>query len=344
MYECVHPRIHYINILQSVHIMKKNLITFSILFIFFLMLAFPAVTKGAANDGLNLWIFTVLPALLPYTIISSILMQLGAFSTPCQFISRFVKHKIPEHKIFTVICGCLCGCPIGAKVAADSYKKGLLTKDTSEFLMCTCNNLSPSFLINYVFVEVYAPFIELTISQKWLIYFIITGSSFFGSLITHILFIKKHAKTSFISPSKPIPTDISMQKKPALGAVLEDCILSAFEIQAKIGGYIILFTIITNLFLHTLCLSDIQAAIFGSLLEVTSGLGLFQNYSHNISLNQCLITLIPAIVTSLVAFGGICTIFQTKTALSSSGLSLKKYVISKLITGCLAFGCTILLL
>lgn len=329
--------------------MKKNFITFSILFIFFLMLAFPTVTKMSANTGLNLWIFTVLPALLPYTIISSILMQLGAFSSLCNFLSRIIKHNLPEHKIFTIICGCLCGCPIGAKIAADSYKKGKLSKDCAELLMCTCNNLSPSFLINYVFIDVYAPFIQLNTSHKWLIYFIITGSSFLGAITTHRLFIIKHtnnhphlAKNLFMSSSKQ--TNFLTQKKPALNVVFEECILSAFEIQAKIGGYIILFTIITNLFLHTLCLSDIEAAIFGSVLEVTSGLGLFPHCNDIAGLNPNTVALVPAIITAITAFGGICTIFQTKTAISDSGLSLKKYAISKFISGCLAFMCSLFLL
>ena len=325
--------------------MKKNFLTFLILFIFFLMLALPSVTKNAANEGLRLWIFTVMPALLPYTIISSILLQLNAFSLPCRLIGKIFKCRLPENKIFIIICGCLCGCPIGAKVTADSYKNGQIDKSTAEFLMCVCNNLSPSFLINYVFVEVYAPFVQLTAGKKWILFIIMISSSFIGALITHKLFFKSNHKNSASSATdKPAPmttlnrsclATMIKQKKPAISKLLEDCILSAFEIQAKIGGYIILFTIITNLFLHTLYLSDIQAAFFGSILEVTSGLGLF--LSCNKDTSPFLQSLVPSLITALTTFGGICTIFQTRTAVSGSGLSIRKYSVAKFISGIISF-------
>lgn len=295
------------------------------------MLALPSVTKQAANEGLQLWIFTVLPALLPYTVISSVLMELNAFSAPCRLIERITKRKLPENEIFTVICGCLCGCPIGAKIAAESYKKGSIKKSTAEFLMCAFNNLSPSFLINYVFVLVYTPFIQLTYLNKWLLFLIMISSSLLGALITHKIFSKSH-DANYQATFNILNT---AQKKPSFSKFFEDCILSAFEIQAKIGGYIILFTIVTNLFLYTLDLSRVQASVFGSILEITSGLGLFMSCNnHTINLPPYLI---PALITALTAFGGICTIFQTKTAISGSGLSIIKYGTAKLISGFFAF-------
>ena len=342
MYESLSHCIHYINILQSVPIMKKNFTTFSILFIFFLMLALPSVTKQSANKGLNLWIFNVLPALLPYTIISSLLMQLHAFSLPCRLIGCIFKRKLPENEIFIIICGCLCGCPIGAKVAATAYKNGAISKTRAEFLMCTCNNLSPSFLINYVFMEVYAPFITLTASHKCVLFFIMLSSSLIGAFIVHIIFSSQKDKCYLHQNTDTNTLNTNIPKKPALSKLFEDCILSSFEIQAKIGGYIILFTIIANLFLQTLYLSDIQAAIFGSTLEITSGLGLFLSCADDASTIPTY--LIIALITAFTTFGGICTIFQTKTAISDSCLSMKIYAISKLIAGCVAFLLSIVLI
>lgn len=316
--------------------MKKNFITFSILFLFLLMLSFPAVTKEAASTGLNLWIYTVLPALLPYTIISSLLLYLDAFRLPCRIFEKLFHKRLPESETLIIICGCLCGCPIGAKLAADSYKSGKISKRNAEFLMCTCNNLSPSFLINYVFAEVYTPFLQLTTAHKWLLCFIIFASSFCGAAITFRLIYRPGKSADSVSENDTYRTTPSKnKKKPSFSKFFEECILSSFEIQAKIGGYIILFTIINNLFLFTLKLSDIQSAVFGSILEVTSGMGVF------LSLNNAALNLsshaICAVITSLTAFGGLCTIFQTKTVISDSGLSVKKYGISKAISGILAF-------
>ena len=330
--------------------MKKNLLTFFILFIFFLMFALTSVTKQAASEGLQLWIFTVLPALLPYTIISSLLLYLDAFRFPCRALEKILKRKLPENEILIVVCGYMCGCPIGAKLASDLYKKEKITRNTAELLMCACNNLSPSFLINYVFVMVYAPFVQLTSFKKWALFIIIILSSLLGALVTHCLYkksqnsnlsIHNYNQSAVIQNYKFEPNTLT-QKKPSISKFFEDCILSAFEIQAKIGGYIILFTIVANLFLYTLNIPEIHAAILGSILEVTSGLELFLSCNNDVA--PLTSSLVPSLITALTSFGGICTIFQTKTAISGSGLSIKKYGLSKLMSGCLAFILSMLLI
>ena len=300
------------------------------------MMSFPAITKEAASTGLNLWIYTVLPALLPYTIVSSLLLYLDAFRLPCKIFERLFHKRLPENETLIIICGCLCGCPIGAKLAADSYKSGKISKRNAEFLMCACNNLSPSFLINYVFAKVYTPFVQLTTAHKWLLYFIIVATSILGAAITcRLIYRPCKATDSVCADDSLMATASKKQKKPSFSKFFEECILSSFEIQAKIGGYIILFTIINNLFLFTLKLSDIQSAVFGSILEVTSGMGIFLSF-NNAALNLPA-HVICAVITSLTAFGGLCTIFQTKTVISDSVLSIKKYGISKAISGILAF-------
>lgn len=324
------------------------------------MLALPSVTKQAANDGLNLWIFTVLPALLPYTIISSLLMQLNAFSAPCRFIGRILKRKLPENEIFTIICGCLCGCPIGAKISADLYKSCKITKRRAEFLMCAFNNISPSFLINYVFVEIYAPFISLSSADKWILYLIMIVSTVTSASIVsyihnnvvcnpntskHIIQtnINQHAiqtksNDNFTDKSlfyKNTTTHKNTFSKATIMSLFDNCILSAFEIQVKIGGYIILFNIINKLFLCTLDLSWLHSSLFGSVMELTSGLGLFisaPNLPANLS---C--WLIPAFITSLTTFGGLCTIFQTKTVIADTDLSIYRYALSKILACIISF-------
>ena len=328
------------------------------------MLSFPTVTKAAANEGLQLWIFTILPALLPYTIISSLLLQLNAFSVPCHLLERILKRKLPKNEFFALICGCLCGCPIGAKIAADLYRDGKLGRNRAEFLMCAFNNISPSFLINYVFIEIYSPFVRLTFFDKWMLYLIMIFSSILGSglvvfmskhifqsiLYNHIFSrIKKAASTEFfIKNQTHINTDsVSVQNrkntfiKPNFMFILDKCIFSAFEIQVKIGGYIILFTIVTNIFIYTLNMPVLPAACFGSVLEVTSGLELFLLCRDIASLP---LWFIPAIITALTVFGGICTIFQTKTVIADTDLSICRYTISKIVAGVISFLLTVMYL
>lgn len=322
MYGCLFLHIHYINILQSVTIMKKIFSSFLFFFIFFLMLAFPSITKNAANQGIQLWIFTVMPALLPYTIISSLLLSLNVFKFPCQ--------------IFTAISGSLCGCPIGAKMAADYYKENRLSKKSAEFLMCAFNNISPSFMLNYVFTSVYGPYIHITSGSKCTLFIILFISSLFGASIVHILYPNQ------ISPYKSdTDNNITSSKKNSKSIIqlLDTCIFSSFEVQVKIGGYIILFTIISALFQHTLSLPPLACATFTSIIELTSGL---QSFYIN-QLHYATHIIIPTI-SALTTFGGLCTIMQVKTVLDNSDLSITKYLISKILAAAFSFIITYLLI
>ncbi len=342
--------------------MKRIFLTFSIFFIFFLMLAYPSITKVAAHNGLQLWIFTVMPALLPYTIISSILLALNAFRYPCRLFEKIFHKKLPEYEIFTAICGILCGCPIGAKIAADSYKCGHLSKSTAEFLMCAFNNISPSFIVNYIFCAVYAPYINLSLADKCILFLLLMVASVGGAVIAQLMakgslvwksnhYSKLHTSDYIEIKNSPcaessIPV-VGNSSPLSAFQIFDSCILSSFEIQVKIGGYIILFTIINSLFQQTLNLSWMQGSVFGSIMELTSGLGMFcdsgastglyyiinngDNYAPNIIIST---------IWSLTAFGGLCTMMQVKTVTSGTDLSIGKYVVSKILAGLVAFVLT----
>ena len=302
------------------------------------MLSFPSVTKNAASNGLNLWLYTVLPAILPYTIVSSFLLHLDAFSIPCKIFEKIFKLKLPKNEIFIILCGLLCGCPIGAKLCADLYKTGQLKKNTADFLLCACNILSPSFLINYILADIYAPFIKLDDKDIFFIFLILLFSSFSGAFITCYLFTSKaHCKiknSGNTNTSSHFSKEYS-QKKWSLPLLFDKCVLSSFEIQTKIGGYIILFTIINNIFLYTLNLSNIKCAVLGSVLEVTSGMSSF------LLCASVAATLpdwfIPSLIISLISFAGLCTLFQTKTVINGTNLSLRKYIISKSLSAIITF-------
>ena len=196
--------------------------------------------------------------------------------------------------------------------------------------MCACNNLSPSFLINFVFARVYTPFIHINSTDKWILYIIMIFSSFFCSY-----FVTKplYKNSDNICDNNNICTE--KDNKTPFFTFFEKCILSAFEIQAKIGGYIIIFSIISGLFLYTMGISNITGAIIGSFLESSSGLNLFASYSE--TTNHLNIPYITGIITALTSFGGICTIFQTKSVLHGSSLPISFYIKSKLLSSVFVF-------
>lgn len=122
----------------------------------------------------------------------------------------------------------------------------------------------------------------------------------------------------------------------SLTDIFENCILSSFEIQGKIGGYIIIFSCISGIFIQTLHLNPYVSLIFNSLLEISSGLGTYNSFS----LNHQYISLIVA----LISFGGVCTICQMFSCMNDVDIPKKCLVYSKLLSGILAYTFTYIFL
>lgn len=51
---------------------------------------------------------------------------------------------------YAFVLGLLCGYPMGAKLTADLYHAGKISRQESEYLLTFCNNPSPAFLVTYV--------------------------------------------------------------------------------------------------------------------------------------------------------------------------------------------------
>lgn len=90
----------------------------------------PSVIEGA-HTGLELWYEAVLPSILPFMIITSLLLQ--------QLQGRFI--------CFT---GLMCGLPIGANLINLQFCQNVWTKEQANALLCICNITSPMFILGYI--------------------------------------------------------------------------------------------------------------------------------------------------------------------------------------------------
>jgi len=102
--------------------------------------------------------------------------------------------------------------------------------------------------------------------------------------------------------------------------IFDTCIMNGFETITKVGGYIMLFSV-----LFSICKTLPYTEYVLPFLEITNGI-------HWISNNiQPLYITFPLILT-LTSFGGLCAIAQTNSMIQESKLSILPYIIQKLIT------------
>lgn len=109
------------------------------------------LAKSAAN-GLYLWYHSVLPTLLPFGILSGIILRTGMYDAILERISPFLKGIYPLRPplFYPLIAGYLFGFPLGSKLCADLYDLGKISKNEAVRVSCISNNFGPAFVVNYV--------------------------------------------------------------------------------------------------------------------------------------------------------------------------------------------------
>ena len=104
--------------------MKKSLLFLSSLLLFFCLLIFPARTFFYACEGVNLWFHTILPSLLPFLILTSLLLETGAARRILCRVSKFFSNGFRSFPagFYALFLGLFCGFPMGARITAQLYE------------------------------------------------------------------------------------------------------------------------------------------------------------------------------------------------------------------------------
>lgn len=309
--------------------LKKNVIVRCFFFTFFiLMLLFPGHTLHGASSGLLLWFNTLLPVLLPFMILSGLIIRLNIVSAITSIIYPVLKLIFPISKegSYPVFIGFLSGLPVGAKLSADLVARKKISKKEGSYIASLCNNASPTFLLNYVAVS---SLLDASLGVPLCIII------YLSAIIASYIYAKFSRKSSFVlHKTKLLHTYEKTEdadKKTAPASVLsmvDQSIIESFEIVTKIGGYIILFSVLSE-YLALLKLPTLAASVGSGFLEITTGI-------HNISLLEIPFNLKFTLIAGITAFGGLSGFAQTQSVLTPAGLPLRPYILTKLIQGIIA--------
>ncbi len=289
--------------------MKKIVSLFIIIGFFVIMLIFPRQTFEGASNGLLLWFQIVLPTLLPFIILSNLLIHTNAVIYISAIVKPFVQRLfcVSDYGCYTVFVGFLCGYPMGAKVVADLIQTEKISQQEGQYLLSFCNNTSPMFIISFIVMQNLKNE-SLLLGTLVILYLAPVLCSFlfrrFYQAKKNVFIETNHSKEGFCF-------DFNL---------FDNCIMNGFETITKVGGYIILFSV-----LFSICQTVSYTKYVLPFLEITNGI-------HWISNNiQPLYITFPLVLT-LTSFGGFCAIAQTNSMIQESKLSILHYIIQKLIT------------
>lgn len=275
----------------------------------------PKDAVEAAGNGLLLWYSKVLPTLLPFAVLSNILIA----SNYLQYISRFaapvLKRLFPvsDNGAFILLSGFLFGFPMGSKNCAALLSCGKIDKKEADILFVITNNISPVFISSYILCQ------QLNMPSLVLISYVVLflPPLFLLELLLH--------RAGFHKDTKKMPASGSQMNFKIIDAGIMD----GFETLTRLGGYIMLFSMIASIF-GKLPLPDMGRLLLTGITEITNGISMLAASSANAATMYIL-------AMTFTAFGGLSGIAQTSSMIRDTPLSLRRYCLIKLfLTACSA--------
>ena len=232
-------------------------------------------------------------------------------------------HKTPESifpSVEKMILGFLCGYPMGAKIAHDLYINDQISKKEGEYLLSFSCNASPAFVVSYLTGSI----LQNRIHPMQIVLILLTADLF---CMLFFRFLIYHGNT--LTPAKVKSIKKETYQQDSTGVILDVSIMNGFETITRLGGYILIFSLVFTCIRHYWPFSEQTSILFTSPIELTTGL---QQIAH--SRYSWRFRCISSI--TLTAFGGLCVMFQTKSVLENR-LSLFPYVTSKCLNTSLVF-------
>lgn len=297
--------------------MKKIIkITIPLLFytlFLILILLSPTTIKNAVLGGLNIWINNIIPAMLPFYILSEFLINYG-FVNIIGFLTNnltYLLFKINGEATFVLLLSMLSGTPSSAKYIKALLDQKLINDYEGTKLLTFTHFINPLFIIN----------ITNILFHEFKLTLLILISHYLTNIIIGLLF-----RNYYISPKKKQSFQEALNNinHNNFSTTLSNAIKNSFNTLLLILGTIIFFLIITNIINNYLSINFYYQIIINGLLEITSGITMLTTIKLPVLYTASLITF-------FLSFGGISIHMQIKSIINDTSIKYYPYLIARLI-------------
>lgn len=300
----------------------KTTLLLCLLYLASAMIINPIGCTAAAKDAVRLCLEVVIPSLFPFFVCSSLFISLGAANVLSRRLSRLMRplFGVPGCGALAVVLGVISGYPVGAACAADLYTSGHCTKTEAHRLLAFCNNSGPLFVLGAVGIGM--------LGNQYL-GTILYLSHITAALMTGLLFSRLGKNVSI--PALP-PASASAPSVKNAAAALGTAVGNAADTMLKVCGFVVLFAVFAA------ALPSYPGSQFVyACLEITGGL-------RSLLSTPLPVLLLLPLCAMFLSFSGVSVLMQTAGIVLPAGLSLRPYLLGKLVHGILSFILTFLLL
>lgn len=317
------------------------------------MLIWPKETYQGASYGLDLWATVLVPALLPFFIITEILLNLGIVKALGVLLEPLMRpvFNLPGTASFVVAMGFTSGFPMGGIITKRLCSENLCTLSEGERLIAFTNNSSPLFIMAAVGIGMFNdPALGLLLAvahySSNLLLGVILG------LFSRRTTSAPHPAGNILATSLRTLIQAQYDRKP-IGKLLGDSIRTSINNITQIGGFIVFFGVLLQLlkvsgllsYLSSLFSCLLKAAGVSYPLDNAFAIGLWE---MTLGLRELSVLGAPFPVEAvagsiLLGWSGLSIQAQVISFIAGSGLRPHLYYLARLLQGVLSGAIAFLL-
>lgn len=315
--------------------------------IFITILTQPAQALAAVQNAMNSWWRYVVPALLPFFILTDFFSRTGLIRAFSVWLAPIMQplFRLPGAAALGICLGFFAGSPTGGAIAANLRQQGLVSRNEGNRLVAFCNNAGPLYILLTVTAALQQPAIGL-----WLVLAHYPLNLLWGLLLRFLPAAK--GKPTSANPEMPLSARqlfqqgwqaaFGPQNQPQpLGLLLKNSSLQSLSTIGMIGAFMLIFSLLLltlrslglmrllQLLLTPLCHllglpETVLPALADGCFEMTLGIDTLAACSAPLSAKLLAAAMI-------LAWGGLSVHCQIAGVLADCDLSLRYYLPCRLL-------------
>lgn len=311
------------------------------LFLALSMFYYPQEVVNSASNGLKIWWEYVLPALLPFFILSELLLASGFVRFLGVMLEPLMRplFRLPGQASFVVAMSFTSGIPIGAILTSKLRNQKVLTQEEGERLLAFTCNPSPGFMFGAVASGMLGrP--ELGI--------VLAGSIYLANILVGIVFrfyrVTETTLSSSLFPSPKLAlTELQKAQKAdsrPFGKLLGDAVKQSINNILMVGGFLVFFSVFIGMLEKlklTYALGYLSQKFTGGLLSFQQVSALVTGFlettlgCESAIASFATLDLQLAILAGILGWGGLSVFAQVASFTSTTDLGFAPFVYGRIL-------------
>ena len=296
---------------------NTNFVIFTLLCVVIVLILSNSLTYTIAfSEGLNVWAKRLVPTLLPFMIITKLLINTGIPDKIASKLSGLTSKMfgVPAQASYVLILSFISGYPMGAKLTGDMYSCGHITKQDAHRMLSFVSVSGPIFIISTVAIGMF---------NNVYIGIIILVSHILGAIVNGLIFKKYKSAHAQSTMSQQAPTQQNIILDSIQSILIVGLYVAIFYMISEVFNSSHLFNYVVNLVAKGTHIDVCTIrGIFNGFIEITHGCLDLAN--SNLSSGT-----IAVLATGIISFGGVSTLMQGHAFVKQCGVSVKYYTLVK---------------